>query len=113
MTVLDALKVYFESNNAVPNSDWWITETKNEIYYHFRNFGKKTSLLVMIGTQGYNKGYGIVTDSHVAEKSALLDFLCKDYGRLKRRENICPIKTNLMLEELFDHDRWTCTVRKN
>ena len=66
VTVLDALKVYFESNNAVPNSDWWITETKNEIYYHFRNFGKKTSLLVMIGTQGYNKGYGIVTDSHVA-----------------------------------------------
>ena len=109
LTVLEGLHQRYRSKEDVPKMKWWYTETTTQLWYHFRGFAKKSTLLITIGTYGYCNNLGIATDSHVAEKAVLLDWLCKKYGDIKEKKyppRIEATAANMMLEELFDEDVW-------
>ena len=68
-------------------------------------FGKKTAILIMMGTHGYNKKFGIATDRNVVVGAVLMDWLCQHYGGTTKLL-IKPTEVNKMLEHLFDDDLW-------
>ena len=106
--ILKEIKTYFEKGNCVPTSmDWWFTSTEWNTFNRFIGFGKKTAILVMMGSHGYNNNrvFGIATDRNVVERAVKMDWLCEDYGATKKLK-IKPEEVNKMLETLFDEDLW-------
>ncbi len=106
--VLKEIKRYFEKGNCVPMiMDWWFTNTEWNTFNRFIGFGKKTAILVMMGSHSYNnnRAFGIATDWNVVERAVKMDWLCEDYGATEKLK-IKPEEVNKILETLFDKDLW-------